>query len=362
MSAPPVPTAPSARRLRSTARVMLAFPEPESWLDVGTGVAEFPDAAREFFPYTAFDGVDTHPGIEWAWRTERLEEAYLGHLADPRLTARLRARYDVVSMLHHLPRTPDPRAELRAALTVLRPGGLLLVEGTHPHGTLTRDGLRAELESQGCTIVATGRRAAHIPLDLSTALSGALPRALPPWLSAPLLSATRALDRTLALALVPTRFSKTYRLIARKNAPAPAVPTELPAQALPAPPPPPRPPAPPTAPPPPQAPPAPTAPSSPQGQAHPKTPAPAKKATPARKAASAKKVASPKRPASPKKATSAKEATPAKKATSPKRLAPAKKTAPPKTPDPPQTPPMPQTSPVPPAPPAAQPSQDASAP
>lgn len=338
---------------------MLAFPEPESWLDVGTGVAEFPDAAREFFPYTAFDGVDSHPGIEWAWRTERLEEAYLGHLADPRLTARLRARYDVVSMLHHLPHTPDPRAELRAALAVLRPGGHLLVEGTHPYGALTRDDLRSELESHGCTIVRTGRRAAHIPLDLSTALSRTLPRALPPWLSTPLLSATRALDHALALALTPTRFSKTYRLIARKNAPAPALPAELPAQARPTPPPPPRPPAPPTAPPPPQAPPAPTtppSPPSPQGQAQPKAPAPAKKATSARKATSAKKAASPKRPASPKKATSA------KKATSPKRPAPAKKTAPPKTPGPPKTPPMPQTPPLPPAPPTAQAPEDDSAP
>lgn len=69
----PASTAPSVRRLRSTARAMLPFPEPESWLDVDTGDADFPEAARAFFPYTAFDGLDPTPasctpGRSSAWR------------------------------------------------------------------------------------------------------------------------------------------------------------------------------------------------------------------------------------------------------------------------------------------------------
>lgn len=195
-------TAPSVRRLRSTARAMLAFPEPESWLDVETGDADFPEAARAFFPYTAFDGVDPTPRVVHAQAVERLEEAHLGRLADPQITSRLRARYDVVSLLNQSPRPED----LRAALAVLRPGGHLLVESP--------DDPRAELESQGCTIVATTRRSAHVPDRVTTRLT----RTLPPRATGPLIPAARALDHTLALLLAGTRFAKTYRVIARKNA------------------------------------------------------------------------------------------------------------------------------------------------
>lgn len=194
MSAPPVP---SVRRLRSTARAMSALPEPESWLDVGTGDARFPEVAKEVFPHTSFDGLDPSPCVMEAQAAERIEEAHMGRLTDPQITTRLRARYDVVSLLHHhLPRAPDSREELRAALAVLRPGGHLLYEVTLPYGTFAGDGLHAELESQGCTITASDR----LPL----------PRAL--------LTASRALDEALTPVMAYTGFSKTYRVIARKNA------------------------------------------------------------------------------------------------------------------------------------------------
>lgn len=61
MSASSASSAPLARRLRSVARAILPFPEPESWLDVGTGDARFPEAARQVFPYTSFDGLDPTP-------------------------------------------------------------------------------------------------------------------------------------------------------------------------------------------------------------------------------------------------------------------------------------------------------------
>lgn len=134
------------RRHRSTARAILRLlPEPESWLDVGTGDARFPEAAKELFPYTSFDGVDPTARVEEAREAERVEEAYVGSLTDERIATALRARYDVVTLL----RPPDPAGELRAALAVLRPGGYLLLEGVDAPA----EELRAELESKGCTIL-----------------------------------------------------------------------------------------------------------------------------------------------------------------------------------------------------------------
>ncbi|MEV6960455.1 class I SAM-dependent methyltransferase [Streptomyces sp. NPDC051207] len=162
----------TAHRHRSAARALLAFPEPESWLDAGTGDGHFPAAAREFFPYTSFDGVDTDRRVVRAFTAGRVEEAHVGRLTDPHITARLRARYDVVSMLHHLEGTPDPRAELHAALTVLRPGGHLLLELTDPrarwwtapahpadlHLPLPAN-IEAELHAEGCTTLTAPHRA-----------------------------------------------------------------------------------------------------------------------------------------------------------------------------------------------------------
>ncbi|UUU21451.1 class I SAM-dependent methyltransferase [Streptomyces sp. DSM 40750] len=127
------------RHHRVAARALLPYPEPESWLDVGTGLGHFPEAAREIHPYTAFDGLDPTARVEQARAAGRIEEAHQGLLTDPEIAARLRGRYDVVSMFHHLQHTADPREELRVARTVLRPGGLLLVEvpaPARPFGTL----------------------------------------------------------------------------------------------------------------------------------------------------------------------------------------------------------------------------------
>nr|WP_280854223.1 MULTISPECIES: MarR family transcriptional regulator [unclassified Streptomyces] len=197
----PAPTTPSVRRLRSTARAMLPFPEPESWLDVDTGDADFPEVARAFFPYTAFDGLDTTPRVLHAQAVERLEEGYLGRLTDPPIATRLRARYDVVSLLNP---HADP-AELAAALAVLRPGGHLLVESPADP--------RAELKARGCVIVTTARRSAHIPARLTARLPATLP--------GPPVRAARALDHALALLLAGTRLAKAYRVIARKRPSAP---------------------------------------------------------------------------------------------------------------------------------------------
>ncbi|MFY4720600.1 methyltransferase domain-containing protein [Streptomyces sp. LaBMicrA B280] len=114
-------------RHRLTARALSSLPglpEPESWLDVGTGYGHFPEAAKRYFPYTSFDGVDPTDRVERALAKERVEEAYRGRLAD--VAPRLRARYDVVSLFG----PPADPAELHRALAVLRPGGhLVLGEG-----------------------------------------------------------------------------------------------------------------------------------------------------------------------------------------------------------------------------------------
>ncbi|MFJ9243103.1 class I SAM-dependent methyltransferase [Streptomyces sp. NPDC101776] len=146
-----VSTLDARRRHRALARAILRLlPEPESWLDVGTGDAHFPGTAKELFPYTSFDGLDPTPRVVRARAAERIEEAHAGHLTDPHITSALRARYDVVTLLRDRSPAPDRAAELRAALTVLRPGGLLLLEGRP-------DALRAQLPLQDCEIVTEHR-------------------------------------------------------------------------------------------------------------------------------------------------------------------------------------------------------------
>ncbi|MFF7979045.1 class I SAM-dependent methyltransferase [Streptomyces sp. NPDC007901] len=228
------------RRHRAAVRATRALPEPESWLDIGTGHGHFPHTAKQLLPYTAFDGLDPTLRIVRAQATGRIEEAHLGHLTTPEVLTRLRARYDVVSMFHHLEHAPDPRAELRAALTALRPGGLLLVETPDPRSPFARllgkwwfphgqprqlhllppANLRAELESQGCEILTTDHRAPHLPYDLSAAVALMLGRLLPkrwPRATAPLVATVAAVDHALAPVLRRTRFSNTYRIIARKG-------------------------------------------------------------------------------------------------------------------------------------------------
>ncbi|MER6138121.1 class I SAM-dependent methyltransferase [Streptomyces sp. NPDC001815] len=250
------------RRHEAAARAMLPFPEPESWLDVGTGHGHFPAAAKELYTYTAFDGLDPTARVEKARAAGRVEEAHRGLLPD--LVERLRARYDVVSMFHHLEHSPDPRVELRAALAVLRPGGHLLVEVPDPDcafGALLGKwwvsycqpqhlhlmplrNLLDELDELGCTVVSTDRREPHVPYDLTGALALAIGNRLPggdePWrptpptdlqrtlrtaltrATAPLLASALVLDHALAPLLRRTRFSNAYRIIARKNAREPS--------------------------------------------------------------------------------------------------------------------------------------------
>ncbi|MBX9393125.1 class I SAM-dependent methyltransferase [Streptomyces sp. TRM72054] len=250
---------PCRRRNRERVRAMLHIPEPESWLDVGTGDGDFPATAQELLPYTSFDGTDPTPRVLRARASERVEEAYVGRLSSPGLLAHLRSRYDVVSVFHHLEQSPSPREDLRAAIAALRPGGHLVLELTNPHSTFAAllgkwwpghaqprqvhliplPNVHQVLESHNCTILTTDKATPHTPTDLGTAATRALARALPapdtPWRVTPptlLQHTTRAaltpatipvrlmataLDHTLAPLLRRTGFSNAYRVIARKN-------------------------------------------------------------------------------------------------------------------------------------------------
>ncbi|MGW0532540.1 class I SAM-dependent methyltransferase [Streptomyces sp. NPDC003032] len=245
------------RRHLARARAMRAFDEPECWLDVGTGRAYFPALARQVLPYTSFDGLDPGRGVEDAVRRGRVEEGHRGTLTG--LADSLAGRYDALSMFHQLGRGADPRAELRAAKTVLRPGGHLMIEAPDPGCRYARllgkwwlsysqprhlhfiplANLRQELEELGFTVVGIERRAAHVPADLGGALALVLNRCLPKadvpwragpvpplrlklrragwWACAPALTLAQALDRLLAPLLTRTGFSNTYRIVARRG-------------------------------------------------------------------------------------------------------------------------------------------------
>ncbi|QIB46200.1 class I SAM-dependent methyltransferase [Streptomyces aureoverticillatus] len=256
-------TRAGAGRARSLAgvRALSRFDEPESWLDVGTGRARFPAAAKDVLPYTAFDGLDSDPALAEGARRGRIEEAHRGRLTD--LAGNLAGRYDALSMIHYLQRRPDPRAELRAAATALRPGGHLLIEAPDPESRSARllgkwwasyrqprhahfvplANLCRELDELGFTVVDVDRRAPHVPSDLGAAcallLNRLLPeadapwRAEPPsrsrltlrrtawwaawWAATPLLALAYAADVLLAPLLTRTGFANAYRVIARRE-------------------------------------------------------------------------------------------------------------------------------------------------
>lgn len=225
--------AAAVRRHRSAARAILPYGEPESWLDVGTGYGRFPRAAREFFPYTSFDGLDRTARVEHARAAGRVEEAHRGTLTDPEVAGRLRGRYDVVSMLGHLSRVPDPDAELAAAVDALRPGGFLLVELPVPdclfgrllgrrwpwHGRpspLPPHTLHAQLGALGCVLVRLDRRSAHVPYDLTGAVRALLGRRGTRSALAVLPLCAALVDHLLAPVLRRTRFANTYRVVARR--------------------------------------------------------------------------------------------------------------------------------------------------
>ncbi|MFE0175802.1 class I SAM-dependent methyltransferase [Streptomyces sp. NPDC059002] len=247
----------STKRYLSSARALRSFDEPECWLDVGTGHAHFPALAKQVLPYTSFDGLDLSDGIEEGVRHGRIEEGHRGFLTE--LAESLAGRYDAMSMFHYLEHSLDPREELRAAKTVLRPGGHLMIEVPDPECRYTKllgkwwvsyfqpqhlhfvplANLKKELAELGFTVVGVERREPHVPFDLTTAVAlflnchfpkadvpwrskAATPRQLKLrqaawWASVPLIAVAYGLDRFLPPLLTRTGFSNAYRVIARRG-------------------------------------------------------------------------------------------------------------------------------------------------
>ncbi|MGP3991621.1 class I SAM-dependent methyltransferase [Streptomyces sp. 3N207] len=251
-------SSPPAKRLyRSRARALVPFTRPSQWLDVGTGHGHFCAEARRIHPDTVFHGLDRGEGVELALGNGRVTVAHQDSFTG--LAARLAGRYDVVSMFHYLEHTTAPREELRAAHTVLEPGGHLVVEVPDPRSSaarmlgrwwgpwlqpqhlhlIPRDNLCRALDREGFTVIATDRRGPHVPTDLTSAAANALTALLPsgdvPWLpqrpgpltrsvralalaaAAPVLLVLFGLDSLLAPFARRTSLSNAYRVIARRN-------------------------------------------------------------------------------------------------------------------------------------------------
>ncbi|NKI41498.1 class I SAM-dependent methyltransferase [Streptomyces physcomitrii] len=250
------------RVLRSRARALLPYAEPESWLDIESGAARFPRAARELLPYTAFDALGA-TGVAEALAAGRIDAGLPGTLRA--LAPRIAGHYDALSMFHRLQHSAEPGAELRAARTVLRPGGHLVLDCANPASwsgrllarraaaatgrdpravrplLLTSAALEGELTRLGFMVLGTGHRGGvHVPCELTALVARLLPGgrgpgapgrrvpALPGALRLPLLAAARLLDQLLALALRGPRLANSYRIVARREPDTAADPLDSP--------------------------------------------------------------------------------------------------------------------------------------
>ncbi|ARQ70548.1 class I SAM-dependent methyltransferase [Streptomyces marincola] len=248
----------SVRRFRSSVAALTAHAAPRTWLDVGTAYGHFPAAARGLLPETEFDGLDMGEAVLDAERAGRVAHAFRGFLTELAPTE-LAGRYDVVSMFHYLEHTQDPRRELAAARSALRPGGHLLIEVPDPESLFGRllggywlpwfqpqhlhfvpwSNMRTELSRTGFTVLDVRRGHAHVPADLVAAcwflLTRVLPREDTPWgerppgrvarlvrgggvlAAAPALVAAYGMDRLFAPLARRTAWANAYRVIARRE-------------------------------------------------------------------------------------------------------------------------------------------------
>ncbi|MDT0307968.1 methyltransferase domain-containing protein [Streptomyces sp. DSM 44917] len=248
----------SVKRFHASVHAVTPHIAPRAWLDVGTALGHFPAAARQLLPDTEFHGLDMGESVEQAAEAGRISRAYRGFLTEL-AEKELAGQYDLVSMFHYLEHTTDPKAELAAARTALKPGGHLLIEIPNPQSLsgkvmgkywvpwfqpqhlhfIPLANMQEELNRTGFTVVAAEFGNAHIPVDLIGGLWFVLNRVLPQddlaWrprkpgraaratrlggliAALPLMLAVHGLDLALAPIARRTRFCNAYRLIARRN-------------------------------------------------------------------------------------------------------------------------------------------------
>lgn len=243
---------------RARARSVEGMVKPRTWLDVGGSGGQFCKVARVVFPDARFDLLDFSASADAAVRTGHVDRAYRGLLLElaPRI-AEERGAYDVVSMGHYLEHTRDPVAEVRAAASLVAPGGVLLVELPDPDSRLQRalgrlgvnwlqpqhlhlltaTNLESIARGAGLRVERTLRGEAHLPHDFTYALILAV-RILAkpydvPWraarsapsrafaravllLALPLLPLARLLDAGIAPALRRPGLANCFRVVARR--------------------------------------------------------------------------------------------------------------------------------------------------
>ena len=108
------------------ARMLQGLAHPKSWLDVGAGYGHFSVIARQVWPETRMDGLDIGESIFKAKARGWIDRAYSGFITD--LAPSFTEKYDVVSMIHYLEHTQDPKIELITAAGALAAHGHLLIE------------------------------------------------------------------------------------------------------------------------------------------------------------------------------------------------------------------------------------------
>ena len=109
---------------------------PNKWLDVGCGHGHMFSHVRLALPATKLVGLDFGDGVDIAAARGWVDESLRGSF--PVRADELVGQFDMVSMCHYLEHTLDLRIELRAAHTVLEPGGHLLIEVPDPNSFFAR--------------------------------------------------------------------------------------------------------------------------------------------------------------------------------------------------------------------------------
>ncbi|MCK9877624.1 class I SAM-dependent methyltransferase [Frankia sp. Ag45/Mut15] len=245
-----------ARDRRDQVAAVRPFGLPRTWLDVGSRFGHLPNAARERWPATVFDGADSSACLDEGLRRGWVDHAYHGRLSD--IADSVAGQYDVISMFGYLEGSEDPSAELDAVTKALPAGGLLLCELANAESVQARllgrfwsgwaiperahfipvDNLLAALTDRGLRPVLVRFAAPCGPGDLTLALRFAVNAIAPqpmPWLRraagpvatvawalmmaivSPLLTLARVADRLCRRFVHAPRYSSTCLIIARRE-------------------------------------------------------------------------------------------------------------------------------------------------